>query len=170
MILVDTSVWVDHLRDGEVRLAEALNLGQVVIHPFVIGELACGNLSNRGEILRLLNNLPAARRASDEEALFLIERLQGLAAAGVYSVAVHLAELLWLLSSAFTVAAYHRIAGTDAEAAARLTLSTLRIGVALALAAALPLGALAWWALPAVLGPAYADARGPLQRLVDRFR
>ena len=98
--------------------------------------------------------------------LFLIERLQGLSAAGVYSVAVHLAELLWLLSSAFTVAAYHRIAGTDAEAAARLTLSTLRIGVALALAAALPLGALAWWALPTVLGPAYADARGPLLLLL----
>ena len=89
MILVDTSVWVDHLRDGEVRLAEALNLGQVVIHPFVIGELACGNLSNRGEILSLLNNLPAARRASDEEALFLIER-RSLSGKGIGYVDVHL--------------------------------------------------------------------------------
>jgi O-antigen/teichoic acid export membrane protein len=98
--------------------------------------------------------------------LFLIERVQGLAAAGVYSVAVHLAELLWVLSSAFTVAAYHRIGGRDVEAAARLTLQALRAGVGLALAVALPLAVLAWWALPAALGPAYADARLPLLLLL----
>jgi O-antigen/teichoic acid export membrane protein len=94
--------------------------------------------------------------------LFIVERLHGLAAAGVYAVAVQVAELLWLLSSAFTVAAYHRIGGTDRAAAARLTLAVVRIGLALALGAAPLLGLLGWWALPALLGPAYADARVPL--------
>lgn len=51
MVLVDTSVWIDHLRQGEARLSKLLDEGEVVIHPFVIGELACGNLKNRNEIL-----------------------------------------------------------------------------------------------------------------------
>lgn len=54
MILIDTSVWVDHLRTGEPLLVELLNTGQVLAHPFVIGELACGNLKNRTVILSLL--------------------------------------------------------------------------------------------------------------------
>ena len=74
MILVDTSVWIDHLRAGEPALAERLNRGDVLIHPFVIGELSCGNLHNRREALTLLKNLPSSPRASDEEALFLIEQ------------------------------------------------------------------------------------------------
>lgn len=94
--------------------------------------------------------------------LFLVERAQGVAAAGVYSVAVQVAELLWVLSSAFTVAAYHRIGGDDRAAAARLTLHVVRVGLGLALAAAPALGALAWWGLPAVLGESYAAARLPL--------
>ncbi len=94
--------------------------------------------------------------------LFLVERAQGVAAAGVYSVAVQVAELLWVLSSAFTVAAYHRIGGADRAAAARLTLHVVRVGLALALLAAPVLGALAWWGLPAALGEAYAAARTPL--------
>ena len=64
MILVDTSVWIDHLRSGDERLADLLNRSQVVIHPFVIGELACGNLRNRDEVLRLLNDLPQAVNAN----------------------------------------------------------------------------------------------------------
>jgi O-antigen/teichoic acid export membrane protein len=94
--------------------------------------------------------------------LFLVERAQGVAAAGVYSVAVQVAELLWVLSSAFTVAAYHRVGGADPAAAARLSLHVVRVGLGLALLAAPVLGALAWWGLPAVLGPAYAAARTPL--------
>ncbi|HIP68990.1 MAG TPA: type II toxin-antitoxin system VapC family toxin [Chromatiales bacterium] len=74
MILVDTSVWIDHLRSGDERLADLLNRSQVVIHPFVIGELACGNLRKRDEVLRLFNDLPQAVVASQEEVLHLIER------------------------------------------------------------------------------------------------
>ena len=74
MILVDTSVWVDHLRAGDAALGELLNQSQVLIHPFVLGELACGNLRGRGEVLRLLKALPQAIVASHEEALFFIER------------------------------------------------------------------------------------------------
>jgi hypothetical protein len=73
MILVDTSVWVDHLRRGNGRLAAILEDEQVLVHPFVIGELACGNLKNRREVLGLLATLPAARLASHEEALRLLE-------------------------------------------------------------------------------------------------
>ncbi len=94
--------------------------------------------------------------------LFLVERHRGLAEAGVYSVAVQVAELLWLASSAFTVAAYHRIGGADAAAAARTTLAALRAGLGVALAGAPLLGALAWWGLPWALGPAYDGARVPL--------
>lgn len=74
MILVDTSVWVDHLRQaGEAGLVALLNAGEVCCHPWVIGELACGNLRARQEILALLKGLPALPVASDEEVLFFIE-------------------------------------------------------------------------------------------------
>ncbi len=76
MILVDTSVWVEHLRHGLPRLATLLQEGKLLIHPWVIGELACGNLRNRGEVLELLQGLSAASVASDSEVLLLIEREQ----------------------------------------------------------------------------------------------
>ena len=89
MILVDTSVWVDHLRDGAPALAAALEQGSVLMHPFVLGELACGNLKNRGEVLRLLGDLPAAPLATDPEALDYIER-RALMGRGIGYVDVHL--------------------------------------------------------------------------------
>jgi predicted nucleic acid-binding protein len=89
MILVDTSVWVDHLRGGEPRLAEALEAGRVLMHPFVLGELACGNLQNRGEVLQLLGELPAATAATDAEVLGFIER-RALMGRGIGYVDVHL--------------------------------------------------------------------------------
>jgi len=73
MILVDTSVWIDHLRVGEDRLDALLNGSQVLTHPFVIGELACGNIRNRADVLKLLKNLPQAPVASQEEMLYFIE-------------------------------------------------------------------------------------------------
>ena len=73
MVLVDTSVWVAHLRHGKVGLKPLLNEGQVVCHPFVIGELACGNLQNRSEILVHLQTLPQAILAQNEEVLHFIE-------------------------------------------------------------------------------------------------
>ncbi len=73
MVLVDTSVWIEHLWQGNQRLADLLTAGRVVCHPFVIGEVACGSLRNRTEVLRLLAALPAAPMATHEEVLQLLE-------------------------------------------------------------------------------------------------
>ena len=79
MVLVDTSVWVAHLRYGNIGLEALLNEGDVVSHPFIVGELACGNLKNRCEILSLLQALPMAIFAEHEEVMQFIEnnRLMG---------------------------------------------------------------------------------------------
>ena len=74
MILVDTSVWIDHLRAGDQELISLLNSTQVITHPFVVGEIACGNLWNRSEVLILLAALPQIAVATDAEVLFYIER------------------------------------------------------------------------------------------------
>lgn len=74
MVLVDTSVWVDHLRQGESALQRLLEDNRVLIHPLIIGELACGNLRDRNTVLRLLHRLPGAPEASHEEVLLMIER------------------------------------------------------------------------------------------------
>ena len=89
MILVDTSVWVDHLRATDDRLADLLDQGQVLIHPFVIGEIALGSLRQRTVILEALRALPAAVAASDGEVLHFIQanRIMGL---GVGWVDAHL--------------------------------------------------------------------------------
>jgi predicted nucleic acid-binding protein len=89
MVLVDTSVWIDHFRSGETRLARLLEDAEVVMHPFVVGELACGNLRNRREILSLLSNLAYVAPVSDDEALFFIERHR-LHGRGLGFVDVHL--------------------------------------------------------------------------------
>jgi predicted nucleic acid-binding protein len=74
MILVDTSVWVDHLRARDKTLAHLLDTGQVLIHPFVIGELALGNPRQRGVILSTLRVLPQAISAADHEVLEFFDR------------------------------------------------------------------------------------------------
>jgi hypothetical protein len=74
MILVDTSVWIDHLRDGDETLASLLHGSSVLMHPFVVGELACGNLRHREPVLGLLQKLPPATVATDTEVWFFIER------------------------------------------------------------------------------------------------
>jgi predicted nucleic acid-binding protein len=73
MVLVDTSVWVAHLRQGNIGLEMLLDEGQAVGHPFIIGELACGNLKNRSEILSLLRTLPMAILAEHDEVMQFIE-------------------------------------------------------------------------------------------------
>jgi len=73
MVLVDTSVWVDHFRAGVPRLAKLLESGEVFIHPFIIGELACGRMTNRAEILDLLRTLPHARSAAHDEVMQFVE-------------------------------------------------------------------------------------------------
>jgi predicted nucleic acid-binding protein len=79
MILADTSVWVEHFRRGLPELERRLDAGEVVCHPFVLGELACGNLKNRQEILELLQALCTCQVVSHEEVLAFIEggRLMG---------------------------------------------------------------------------------------------
>lgn len=74
MILVDTSIWVDHLRAGNANLQALLRDDQVVCHPFVVGELACGNLRRRKQILGLLAALPEAYLAEHHEVLHLLDR------------------------------------------------------------------------------------------------
>lgn len=80
MILVDTSVWVQHLRHGEAALAQRLNEHEVLTHPLIVGELAMGNLAGRDTFLGALRRLPGAVVATDEEVLGLVdrERLFGL--------------------------------------------------------------------------------------------
>jgi predicted nucleic acid-binding protein len=89
MVLVDTLVWVAHLREGAVGLDALLNEGHVLCHPFVIGELACGNLKNRIEILSLLQALPAAVHAEHEEVMHFIEK-HSLMGKGLGYVDAHL--------------------------------------------------------------------------------
>ena len=73
MWLVDTSVWIDHLRAGNAVLADALNQNQVLGHPWVLGEIALGSLKNRTAVLQALGNLPQATVASSDEVLHLLE-------------------------------------------------------------------------------------------------
>jgi len=73
MVLVDTSVWIKHLRSGNIGLESLLNDGHVVSHLFIVGELACGNLSNRSEILSLLQAIPLANHAEHEEVMHFIQ-------------------------------------------------------------------------------------------------
>ncbi len=89
MILVDTSVWVEHFRHGKIGLAALLNDGQVMCHPFIAGELACGNLKNRSHILSLFKTLPLALVAEHEEVLHFIEKYQ-LMGKGLGLIDMHL--------------------------------------------------------------------------------
>ncbi len=73
MVLADTSLWIEHFRRGDKDLADRLSDGLVLMHPFVCGELACGNLKNRSSILADLHALPSATPASDAEVERLVE-------------------------------------------------------------------------------------------------
>lgn len=102
-MIVDTSVWVQHLRKGDSLLQERLERGIVVIHPFILGELACGNLVNRREVLDLLASLPSAVVVEDSDLLGFVER-ERLYGRGIGWIDVHLlasarvmAEPLWTL-------------------------------------------------------------------------
>jgi len=89
MVLVDTSVWVLHLREGNSGLGDILNEGNVACHPFIVGELACGGLRNRATILTLLESLPMTSVVTHEDVLTFIEyhRLMGK---GMGYIDVHL--------------------------------------------------------------------------------
>lgn len=89
MILVDTSVWIEHLSVGVPNLTQLLNNGQVLTHPMIVGELAMGNLRDRANILEWLDHLPPATKATDEEVRGLVER-KGLHGLGIGFVDAHL--------------------------------------------------------------------------------
>lgn len=102
MILADTSVWIDHLRSGNRELRQHLNQGQVVIHPFIIAELALGSLLERTKTLALLDLLPQLRMAQLSEVRLMIEarRLYSLGigltdAHLIASVFINSSTLLW---------------------------------------------------------------------------
>ena len=104
MILVDTSVWIDHIHHRVPGLAQALDDGEVVSHAFVIGELACGTIQARKQILALMQQLPSAPMATHDEALELVERRRlmgkGLSYADVHLLAsVAIADGLQLWTS-----------------------------------------------------------------------
>ena len=121
MVLVDTSVWVDHLSRGNAPLVDLLNEGLVACHPFVIGELACGRLRNRVEILGLLTALPQARLAEQDELLGLIDRHR-LFGRGLGWVDIHLLGsaylsgcTLWSSDKALAEAARRLGVATEAD-------------------------------------------------------
>ena len=89
MVLVDTSVWVSHFRQAHAGLVRLLNDGEVACHPFIVGELACGNLKNRSTIISLLETLPTAIPVEHEEALTFIES-HDLMGKGLGYIDVHL--------------------------------------------------------------------------------
>ena len=101
MILLDTSVWVDHLRLGDALVVQVLESGQAAVHSFVIGELACGNLKSRAGVIGLLQALSQVPTATDDEVLYFIDKHQ-LMGRGIGYVDAHLlaastisGSLLW---------------------------------------------------------------------------
>ena len=89
MVLVDSSIWVAHLRNGNRQLEQLLMDAEVICHPFIIGELAGGNINNRNEILFLLKSLPPAPVLEFDEFLFFIDENQ-LMRIGIGFVDVHI--------------------------------------------------------------------------------
>jgi len=89
MILVDSSVWIDHLRAADPQLVALLTRNEVLSHPFVMGEIALGSVAKRADVLRYLNNLPAALSAKHDEVMIFTERHK-LANAGLGYVDVNL--------------------------------------------------------------------------------
>ncbi|HEV7569974.1 MAG TPA: type II toxin-antitoxin system VapC family toxin [Thermoanaerobaculia bacterium] len=114
MILVDTSVWIDHLRTSIALLREALEAEEVLVHPFIIGELACGEMKQRSEVLGLLATLPSSVVATNEETLHFIERHR-LMGKGIGYIDAHLLASVTLTDGAQLWTRDKRLAGIAAE-------------------------------------------------------
>jgi len=99
VILVDTAIWIDHFHSAHTSLVDLLNSGQVLTHPFVIGELALGQLRRREVVLAEITKLPAAQRANDDEVLRFVER-HALYGQGIGFVDAHLLASVRLTSGA----------------------------------------------------------------------
>ena len=89
MILVDTSIWIEHVRRADKHLGALLGAGELLVHPFILGELALGQFRSRETLLRDLRDMPQAAVASHDEVLHLIEERR-LVGAGIGYVDVHL--------------------------------------------------------------------------------
>jgi predicted nucleic acid-binding protein len=89
VILVDTSIWIDHWRTGDERLMRLLEAGQVLVHPFVVGELSLGNLLHRQQVLTALQDMPQATMATNTEVMGFIDQAT-LAGSGIGYIDAHL--------------------------------------------------------------------------------
>jgi len=118
VILVDTSVWIDHLRKGDNGLQRLLEKSQVLCHPFVVGELAMGSLKRRRTILDALQNLPVAEKAHDDEVLLFVSD-HALFGLGLGYIDAHLLASVKLTPSTLLWTRDKRLA----EVAARLSLA-----------------------------------------------
>lgn len=118
MILVDTSVWVQHLREGSAMLRKLLEQGQVLCHPFVIGEVALGNLKRREAVLGALEDLPKASVAREEEVLEYVSN-RALFGLGIGYVDAHLLAAVELTPEALLWTRDKRLA----EIAGRLSMA-----------------------------------------------
>lgn len=121
MILADTSVWVDHLRAGDTALVALLDAGMVLAHPFVIGELALGNLRQREIVLKALADLPRASVATDAEVLHFIER-HPLPARGIGYIDAHLLAAVKLTQGAELWTSDRRLHGVAVQLGLATTL------------------------------------------------
>ena len=118
MVLVNTSVWIEHLRAGETKLAELLNEGSVLTHPFVLGEIGCGHLKHREKTLSNLERLPAAVTATHSEVMRLLQERQ-LWGRGIGWVDAHLVASA-LLSNCHFWTLDSKLNGTAAAAGVKL--------------------------------------------------
>jgi len=98
-VLVDTSVWIDHLRNKDEPLISLLKQNQVLMHPMIRGELACGCLHNRDQLLSLLKNLPQMPEATHDEALYCLEK-HTLMGKGIGFIDLHLLASTFLTQNA----------------------------------------------------------------------
>ena len=118
MVLVDTSVWIDHFRQGGNKLVGLLENNLVLMHPFIVGELACGHLRNRDEILALLHELPQITVATDTEVLHFIAQ-RDVKARGVGYLDMHLLASVELHSQASLWTRDKRLAAVYTENSSR---------------------------------------------------
>jgi predicted nucleic acid-binding protein len=99
VILVDTSIWIDHWRNSDLRMTSLLEAGEVLVHPFVVGELSLGNLLNRQQVLAMLEDLPQATTATDVEVMGFIDQA-ALAGSGIGYIDAHLLAAVRLMPGA----------------------------------------------------------------------
>ncbi len=117
MTLVDTSIWVNHFRHGSPRLESLLQDTQVLIHPWIVGELACGGLKNRKEILALLGTLPETHIPEHHEVMHLLENHK------LYGTGIGWVDITLLAAAQLTGCAIWTADASLQKAVAKLQLS-----------------------------------------------